>query len=33
MVDRYSRNRIYIRPEEQESIKHFRILLGGGRDW
>ena len=25
----YSRNRIYIKPDEQEKIKHFRVLLGG----
>lgn len=29
MEERYSRNRIYVRPEEQNIIKHFRILLGG----
>lgn len=26
---RYSRNRIYVRPEEQNLIKNYRILLGG----
>ena len=25
----YSRNRIYIKLDEQEKIKHFRVLLGG----
>ena len=29
MEERYTRNRIYVRPEEQQLIKHFRILLGG----
>lgn len=29
MEERYSRNRIYVLPEEQQLIKHFRILLGG----
>jgi len=29
MEERYSRNRIYVRPEEQQLLKHFRILLGG----
>ena len=29
MEERYSRNRIYVRPEEQHLLKHFRILLGG----
>ena len=28
-MERYSRNRIYISDEEQERIKHVRILLGG----
>lgn len=28
-MERYSRNRIYISEEEQEKIKHTRILLGG----
>lgn len=28
-MERYSRNRIYISEEEQEKIKHVRILLGG----
>lgn len=28
-MERYSRNRIYISREEQEKIKHVRILLGG----
>lgn len=27
--ERYSRNRIYVRPEEQKLIKNYRILLGG----
>lgn len=29
MEEKYNRNRIYIKPDEQEKIKHFRILLGG----
>ena len=29
MEKMYSRNRIYIKPDEQEKIKHFRVLLGG----
>ena len=29
MKKMYSRNRIYIKPDEQEKIKHFRVLLGG----
>ncbi|HAO08914.1 MAG TPA: hypothetical protein DCQ50_18485 [Chryseobacterium sp.] len=29
MNERYSRNRIYIKKEEQQKIKNFRILLGG----
>lgn len=29
MNERYSRNRIYVSQSEQESIKDFRILLGG----
>ncbi|QTE21982.1 ThiF family adenylyltransferase [Polaribacter cellanae] len=29
MEDRYSRNRIYVKPEEQELIKNYPILLGG----
>jgi len=29
MKKRYSRNRIYITPEDQESIKDYPILLGG----
>lgn len=29
MDDRYSRNRIYIKDENQEKIKNFRILLAG----
>ena len=29
MEKKYSRNRIYIKPDEQEKIKHFRVLLGG----
>lgn len=28
-MERYSRNRIYISEEEQEKIKHVRVLLGG----
>lgn len=28
-MGRYSRNRIYISEEEQERIKHVRVLLGG----
>lgn len=28
-MERYSRNRIYVSEEEQERIKHVRILLGG----
>lgn len=28
-MERYSRNRIYITEEEQEKIKHVRLLLGG----
>lgn len=28
MEKMYSRNRIYIKPDEQEKIKHFRVLLG-----
>ncbi len=27
--ERYSRNRIYVRPEDQKLIKNYRILLGG----
>ena len=27
--EKYNRNRIYIKPDEQERIKHFRVLLGG----
>jgi len=30
MEDRYSRNRIYIKEEDQEIIKNFPILLAGG---
>ncbi len=29
MEERYNRNRIYIKEDEQEHIKHFHILLGG----
>lgn len=29
MEERYSRNRIYIKENEQERIKHFHVLLGG----
>ena len=29
MEERYSRNRIYVRTDEQNMIKHHRILLGG----
>jgi Dinucleotide-utilizing enzymes involved in molybdopterin and thiamine biosynthesis family 2 len=29
MEEKYSRNRIYVRPEEQQIVKKFRILLGG----
>lgn len=29
MIERYSRNRIYISEEEQEKIRGFHILLGG----
>lgn len=29
MEERYSRNRLYLSEEDQERIKHFRILLGG----
>lgn len=29
MIERYSRNRIYLSEEEQDKIKGFRILLGG----
>ena len=29
MEEKYNRNRIYIKPDEQEKIKHFRVLLGG----
>ena len=29
MEKMYSRNRIYIKPDEQEKIKLFRVLLGG----
>lgn len=29
MEERYIRNRIYIRPEEQQLVKNYRILLGG----
>lgn len=29
MIERYSRNRIYLSEEDQEQIKRFRILLGG----
>lgn len=29
MQERYSRNRIYVRPEEQQLVKNYRILLGG----
>lgn len=29
MEERYSRNRIYVRPEEQQLIKNYSILLGG----
>ena len=28
-MEKYSRNRIYVSEEEQERIKHYRILLGG----
>lgn len=28
-MERYSRNRIYVSGEEQEKVKHTRILLGG----
>lgn len=29
LEERYSRNRIYVRPDEQKLIKNYRILLGG----
>lgn len=29
MEERYNRNRIYIKPKEQEKIRNFRIILGG----
>lgn len=29
MEEKYNRNRIYIQPDEQEKIKHFRVLIGG----
>lgn len=29
MEEKYNRNRIYILPDEQEKIKHFRVLIGG----
>ena len=29
MEERYTRNRIYVRPEEQQLIKNYSILLGG----
>lgn len=29
MEEKYNRNRIYIKLDEQEKIKHFRVLLGG----
>ena len=29
MEERYSRNRIYVRPEEQQLVKNYRVLLGG----
>ncbi len=29
MEDRYSRNRIYVKPEEQALIKNYPVLLGG----
>ncbi len=29
MEEKYNRNRIYIKADEQKKIKHFRILLGG----
>lgn len=29
LEERYSRNRIYVRPEDQKIMKHYRILLGG----
>lgn len=29
MEGRYSRNRIYVRPEEKQIVKYFRFLFGG----
>lgn len=29
MEERYTRNRIYVRPEEQQLVKNYSILLGG----
>lgn len=29
MEEKYKGNRIYIQPDEQEKIKHFRVLIGG----
>jgi tRNA A37 threonylcarbamoyladenosine dehydratase len=29
MNSRYSRNRFYVKTDEQQTIKNFRILLGG----
>ena len=29
MEERYNRNRIYIQPDEQEKLKHFRVLIAG----
>ena len=29
MEERYSRNRIYVRSEEQQFIRNYRILSGG----
>ena len=29
MEGRYNRNRIYIQPDEQEKLKHFRVLVAG----